>query len=189
MFIYKITNIKTQEFYIGQTIKNIEYRFRKHKEMSIRGGGYKLHNAMRKYGTENFNIKILDTATNLEQLNEKEIHYIDTLKPYYNILPGGQIRLTEKSIEKMRQSLIGKKHSKELVEKRLKKIRELENDKQFLLKRGRGISQSKKKTYLIEDTYFTGIEDVANHYNIGYSCARARVKSNSPTWKKWICTD
>ena len=121
MFIYKITNIKTQEFYIGQTIKNIEYRFRKHKEMSIRGGGYKLHNAMRKYGTENFNIKILDTATNLEQLNEKEIHYIDTLKPYYNILPGGQIRLTEKSIEKMRQSLIGKKHSKELVEKRLKK--------------------------------------------------------------------
>jgi group I intron endonuclease len=185
MFIYKITNIQTQEFYIGQTIKNVEYRFRKHKEMSIRGGGYKLHNSIRKYGVENFTIEILDTATNLNELNEKEIHYIDTLKPYYNILPGGQIRLTESSIEKMRQSLIGKKHSKELIEKRFKKIRELENDKQFLLKRGKGISESKKKTYLIEDTYFTGIEDVVNHYNIGYSCARARIKSNSPTWKNW----
>jgi|AACY02.1.fsa_nt_gi group I intron endonuclease len=185
MFVYKITNTQTQEFYIGQTIKNIEYRFRKHKEMSIRGGGYKLHNAMRKYGVENFIIEILDTATNLNELNEKEIHYIDTLKPYYNILPGGQIRLTENSIEKMRQSLTGKKHSQELIKKRFKKIRELENDKQFLFKRGKSISESKKKTYLIEDTYFTGIEDVAKYYGIGYSCARARIKSNSPTWKKW----
>ena len=186
MFIYKITNIQTQEFYVGQTIKNVEYRFRKHKEMSIRGGGYKLHNAMRKYGVENFTIEILDTATNLNELNEKEIHYIDTLKPYYNILSGGQIRLTENSIEKMRQSLIGKKHSKELIEKRFIKIRELENDSQFLLKRGKGISEAKKKTYLIEDTYFTGLEEVANYHNISYSCARARVKSNSPTWKNWI---
>ena len=187
MFIYKITNIQTEEFYIGQTIKNVEYRFRKHKEMSIRGGGYKLHNSMRKYGVENFTIEILDTATNLNELNEKEIHYIDTLKPYYNILPGGQIRLAEKSIEKMRQSLKGKKHSKELIEKRFEKIRKLENDKQFLINRGKSISKSKKKTYMIEDTYFTGLKDIADHYNIGYSCARARVKSNSPTWKKWIC--
>lgn len=186
MFVYKITNTQTQEFYIGQTIKNIEYRFRKHKEMSIRGDGYKLHNAMRKYGVKNFVIEILDVATNLNELNEKEIHYIDMLKPYYNILPGGQIRLTENSIDKMRKSLTGKKHSQELIEKRFKKIRELENDKQFLLNRGKGISQAKKKTYLIEGTYFTGIEDVAKHYIIGYSCARARIKSNSPTWKKWI---
>jgi len=186
MFIYKITNIETHEFYIGQTIKNVEYRFRKHKEMSIRGDGYKLHNAMGKYGVQNFIIEILDTATNLNELNEKEIHYIDTLKPYYNILPGGQIRLTKNSIEKMRKSLTGKKHSQELIEKRFKKIRELENDKQFLLNRGKEISQAKKKTYLIEDTYFTGIEDVAKHHSIGYSCARARIKSSSPTWKKWI---
>ena len=185
MFIYKIINNKTQEFYIGQTIKNIEYRFRKHKEMSIRGGGYKLHNAMRKYGVENFIIEILDIADNLQQLNEKEIYYIDTLKPYYNILPGGQIRLTENSIKKMRLSLIGRKQSKELTEKRFKKIRELENDKQWILNRGMNISESKKKTYLIEDTYFTGIQDIANHYNIGYSCAAARIKSNSLTWKKW----
>lgn len=186
MFIYKITNIETQEFYIGQTIKNIEYRFRKHKEMSIRGGGYKLHNAMRKYGVENFIIEILDTATNLDQLNEKEIHYIDILKPYYNILPGGQIRLSESSIKKMQESLTGKKQPIELVAKRFEKLRELENDKEFLIRRGKSISEAKKKTYLIEDTYFTGIEDVASHYNIGYSCARARVESSSSTWANWI---
>lgn len=185
MFIYKIINIQTQDFYIGQTIKNVEYRFKKHKEMSIRGGGYKLHNSMRKYGVENFTLEILDTAINLNELNEKEIYYIDTLKPYYNILPGGQIRLTENSIEKMRQSLTGKKHSKELIEKRFKKIRELENDKQFLLTRGKSISESKKQTYFIEGTYFTGLQKVANYYDISYSCARARVKSNSPTWKNW----
>jgi hypothetical protein len=86
----------------------------------------------------------------------------------------------------MRQSLIGKKHSKELIEKRFKKIRELENDRQFLLNRGKGISEAKKKTYLIEDTYFTGLEEVADYHDISYSCARARVKSSSPTWKNWI---
>lgn len=185
MFVYKITNTKTQEFYVGQTIKNIEYRFRKHKEMSIRGNGYKLHNAMRKYGVNNFIIELLDSATNLEELNEKEIYYIDFLKPHYNILPGGQIRLTENSIEKMRKSLMGKKQSKELKEKRFKKLRELEKNKEFLLIRGKNISQAKKKTYLIEGTYFTGLDDVASFYNITYSCARARVFSNSPTWKNW----
>lgn len=185
MFIYKITNTLTQDFYVGQTIKNVEYRFRKHKEMSIRGGGYKLHNAMRKYGTQNFIIEIIDTATNLIELNEKEIYYIDILKPCYNILPGGQIRLTESSIKKMKKSLTGKKHSKELIEKRFKKIRELENDKEFLLKRGKSISDAKKKTYCVEGTYFTGLEQVANYHNISYSCARARIKSNSSTWKKW----
>ena len=186
MFIYKITNIKTEEFYVGQTIKNVDYRFRKHKEMSIRGGGYKLHNAMRKYGVENFIIEILDTAKDLNELNEKEIHYIDLLKPYYNILPGGQIRLTESSIKKMQKSLTGKKQPKELIDKRFKKIRELENDKQFLIKRGKSVSESKKKTYSIEDMYFTGLDEVAKYYDISYSCGRARVKSSSPTWKNWI---
>jgi len=187
MFIYKIVNTKTQEFYIGQTIKNIEYRLRKHKEMSMRGGGYKLHNSMRKHGAENFIIELLDTANDLTELNDKEIYYIDTLKPFYNILPGGQIRLTKKSIEKMRQSLIGKKHSQENIEKRFRKIRELEKDPQFLSNRGDLISQSKKKTYLIDGVYFTGLENVANHYDIKYSCARARVASSSKTWKTWIC--
>jgi group I intron endonuclease len=186
MFIYKITNTQTQEFYVGQTIKNIEYRFRKHKEISIRGGGYKLHSAMRKYGVENFIIEILDTATNLDELNEKEIYHIDTLKPYYNILPGGQIRLSESSIRKMRESLTGKKQPKELVAKRFKKLRELENDKQFLIERGKSVSESKKKTYLIENVYFTGLEEVAKHHNISYTCARARVKSSSSTWENWI---
>ena len=185
MFIYKIVNLQTKQFYIGQTIKDINYRFRKHKEMALRGGGYKLHNAMKKYNIENFIVELLDTANSLEELNEKEIYHIDILKPYYNILPGGQIRLTKNSIEKMRKSLTGKKHSQELVEKRFKKIRELENDKQFLLNRGKGISQAKKKTYLIEDLYFVGIEEVANHYKINYNCAAARIRSNSLTWIKW----
>ena len=185
MFIYKIINLQTKQFYVGQTIKDINYRFRKHKEMALRGGGYKLHNAMRKYNIENFIVELLDTANSLEELNEKEIYHIDILKPYYNILSGGQIRVNENSIEKMRKSLTGKKHSKELIEKRFLKIRELEKDKQFLIKRGIGISKSKKKTYLIEDLYFFGIEEVANHHNIGYNCAAARIKSNSLTWIKW----
>jgi hypothetical protein len=54
MFIYKITNLQTQEFYVGQTIKNIDYRFRKHKEMSIRGSGYKLHNCYAKVWNRKF---------------------------------------------------------------------------------------------------------------------------------------
>ena len=185
MYIYEIVNTANGDKYIGQTISNIEYRFRKHRELAGRGGGYKLHNAIRKYGEENFTISILDTAVSEQELNEKEEYYIDKERPYYNILPGGAIRLSPESIEKMRKSLTGKKQSQETIDKRFRKVRELQKDPQFLKERGKAISSAKKKTYLIEGEYFIGAAVIGEKYGITYGGVSRRVRSKSPKWKNW----
>lgn len=89
MYIYRITNNITQDFYIGKTTQEIEVRFRQHK---TKAKGNKsqtiLHRAMRKYGVENFTIEIIDTADG--DINESEIKWIKELDPLYNMTSGGE---------------------------------------------------------------------------------------------------
>lgn len=89
MFIYKLTNTITGDFYIGKTIKTPEQRFIKHKSSSKHNSQTYLHRAMRKYGFENFQISVLTESNNLIELNNLEISYISNLSPTYNMTSGG----------------------------------------------------------------------------------------------------
>lgn len=63
--IYKITNLLNNKIYIGETIRNLNIRWNEHKHESITPGhgySYHLHNAMRKYGIDNFIIEIIDNC-------------------------------------------------------------------------------------------------------------------------------
>lgn len=90
MYIYQITNIVTSDFYIGKTIQPIEKRYYKHKynAFKLKRQTY-LYRAMRKYGENNFKITIIEQIGDNSLLNEKEIHYIKTLLPKYNMTKGG----------------------------------------------------------------------------------------------------
>lgn len=78
--IYKITNKINYKLYIGQTI-NYEERIRQHKQTPFRENSKEkdrpLYRAIRKYGVENFSFEIIDTAENIEELNKKEIYWIE----------------------------------------------------------------------------------------------------------------
>lgn len=91
-YIYKIVNKVNGTTYVGQTICDINKRFREHKHASLNQNTY-LYNAMRKYGIENFSIITIDNANSLEELNKKEIYWIKKLNTKvpndYNILDGG----------------------------------------------------------------------------------------------------
>ena len=84
--IYKITNIQNNKIYIGQTTRPIEYRFNRHINDA-------LHNildthfarAIRKYGPQNFTIKVIDNAETQEELTKKEQFWIQ----YYNSVENG----------------------------------------------------------------------------------------------------
>lgn len=86
--IYKITNIINNKCYIGKTILDINIRFKRHLKNKSKT---KLHNAIRKYGSENFNIICLEECLEIE-LSDKEVMYIekyDTFKNGYNMTKGG----------------------------------------------------------------------------------------------------
>lgn len=118
MLIYKISNSKNNKVYIGQTIRPIEERFKRHINDAINNIlDTHFARAIRKYGKENFYIEEIDKANTQEELNLKEqywIRYFDSVNNGYNETDasykcGGN---TYKSKSKEELLLIGQKISK-----------------------------------------------------------------------------
>lgn len=119
--IYKIENLINNKIYIGSTI-NFKQRLKHHKyqlKNNIHHSRY-LQNAWNKYGDENFKIEILEECVE-EDILTKEQYYIDNLNSSYNILPlAYRTKGVKRSLEtrlKMRNSQLGKKFSKETIDK------------------------------------------------------------------------
>lgn len=58
--VYKITNKTNNKVYIGITSKGLSARWKEHLYNAEHGCPFKLHNAIRKYGKENFSIELID---------------------------------------------------------------------------------------------------------------------------------
>lgn len=91
--IYKIINNINSKIYVGKTIYTAEKRYKSHLQQL--DDGTAIHNAMKKYGVENFSFVILeDNIENKEELSKKEIYWIKTLNSLvpngYNIAQGGE---------------------------------------------------------------------------------------------------
>lgn len=88
MYIYKITNIQNNKVYIGQTIRPIEDRFKRHLSDALNNViDTHFARAIRKYGKDNFILEQIDTAQNQEELNRKERYWIkfyDAVNTGYN---------------------------------------------------------------------------------------------------------
>ena len=95
MILYKITNLINGKKYIGQTIRNLSIRWKQH--LRKEGNCYALHAAFKKYGNENFEIKILVKCNSIEELNHREEYYIkllNTMSPNgYNLIGGGNSKV------------------------------------------------------------------------------------------------
>jgi group I intron endonuclease len=127
MIIYKITNKINSKIYIGQTIRSLDvrkYEYKRAKRIKRKCNNY-LINSFNKYGFDNFEFSIIDTATSIKELNEKEIYYINLFNSCdrnigYNIELGGNNSLaSEETRKKMSASRKGKKQTEEWVKKRI----------------------------------------------------------------------
>lgn len=74
--IYKVTNLKTQEVYIGATTKSIEERKIDHLQKSNKKAGSYFQEAIHTYGQDSFTWEQIDTASSTNELAEKEKQYI-----------------------------------------------------------------------------------------------------------------
>lgn len=95
--IYCYTNLINNKKYIGQT-NNLKRRIKQHKDDSFTNyseARYNqlIHQAIRKYGLDNFEISILEDNIPTELIDEKEKYYINkynTIAPNgYNLTEGG----------------------------------------------------------------------------------------------------
>lgn len=133
-YIYKTTNLVNGKIYIGQ-----------HKaekfDITYYGSGFILKQALEKYGKENFKCEIIEWCISKEQLEEKEIYWIDKLNSCnhsigYNVSAGGFTprfkgknhpmygkHHTDEAKEKNRVAHTGIKQSYETIEKRISSLR------------------------------------------------------------------
>lgn len=111
--LYVIKNTVNDKIYIGQTTKEVEERFNRHKnrarnDQSVTNA---LYNAFRKYGTENFYVEKLCNVNNMDELNELEeflIQEFNSLTPNgYNVAFGGNNKL-HNDVTKAKQSVSSK---------------------------------------------------------------------------------
>ena len=94
-YIYKITNLINHKIYIGKTCRDIKTRWNEHCSQAYNhNDNFHLHNAIAKYGKENFTIEEIDNTTDITTLNQLEQFYIkkyDTTNQQlgYNLTVGG----------------------------------------------------------------------------------------------------
>lgn len=97
-YIYKITNVKNQKIYVGQTTKQRPTdRFSQHKYLASHPQQEKnisyLHRAMNQNGVDNFKFEIIEQVDNT-LLDEREKYWIkqcNSLAPNgYNLASGGE---------------------------------------------------------------------------------------------------
>jgi len=128
-FIYMIKNKINNKIYVGQTARSLNkriYEYKKAYNFDKFHNQY-LGNAFKKYGWDSFEFSIIDIATSIEELNEKEVKYItqynSTNKDIgYNIAVGGNNAIPGKeTLEKMSIAHSGSKQNPEWVAKRIPK--------------------------------------------------------------------
>lgn len=122
-----------EKIYIGCTIRGLEKRFQAHKN-AHETSGLALHTAMRKHGTENFTIELIEETETIEQMFQREIYWINKLNTFrgdgYNMTAGGEgavgCKISEETKKKMSKAHLGKvlseEHKKKISEASLGKV-------------------------------------------------------------------
>lgn len=123
--IYKVTNKINNKVYIGQTIKSLDERKRRHvyDAENHKDVNTTFYNAIRKYGIDNFEWIVLDTGMSKKDLDSKESYWIKELKSHirdgkgYNMTTGGDgsegFKHSKEARMKMSADRKGRKHTDE----------------------------------------------------------------------------
>lgn len=126
-FIYMIKNKINNKKYIGQTTRTLTKRIYEYKSAYNNNRYYNqyLLNAFNKYGWDNFEFSVIDTAQSIDELNNKEIKYILDYKSNnkefgYNIESGGCNAIPDiDTLNKMSKSHLGVKQTDNWIKKRI----------------------------------------------------------------------
>lgn len=133
MVVYCYTNTVNGKKYVGITKNQLSKRHNEHIiDTKLNRDTYPFHNAIRKYGIENFTLSILKKCETIEELKEYEKFYISELNTFihsensngYNGTMGGDgcVGIPKElhpmyNIDKELHPMYGKRHSEESKKK------------------------------------------------------------------------
>ena len=166
--IYKAVNSVNGKIYIGLTTSDLEIRKYQHRNKSEKQKNKQLlYKAIRKYGWVNFEWEIIDHAENEDELNKKEVTWIEFYNSYafkensngYNMTIGGEstkgVRLSDETRKRISEATkgannpnYGNRHSDEARQKIREKRIGLKLSEETIVKfkearKGEGNSNSK----------------------------------------------
>jgi len=176
MVIYKVKNKINGKTYIGQTIQVLGKRIGQHlKESKNDKNNKPFLNAIKKYGIENFDWEIIDEASSLDELDEKEIYWIKQLNSItpngYNILGGGQKNRIPMVSECLSKIISDGLKKSEKWQKTLNSVEYQEKVKKFIMSnKGKKFSQEHKN-------------------KIGQKNGPRLIEQNKNKAKNWILVD
>ena len=82
MIIYKATNKINGKVYVGQTVRSLSERMAEHARHTETA----FDKAVKKYGLDAFVVEQIDSASDMDELNQKEIYWISF---YNSVVPNG----------------------------------------------------------------------------------------------------
>lgn len=125
--VYAIVNKLNGKMYVGSTERQLKIRWQRHLAKTNEGSLCTLHKAIRKYGRDNFDIRMIEEYPSRKAMLVAEIEYIayfDTYKSSYgyNDAPGGEggntnggKKFSEEWKTNISKSLTGKKLSEQHI--------------------------------------------------------------------------
>lgn len=203
MIIYKVQNKTNGKIYIGQTARDIKVRIDEH----CRHSSTAIDAAIAKYGIESFDVEQIDTAETIEELNEKEIYWIQfysSMAPNgYNLCEGGDntIGYHHKDISKRKMSVAkskmyvgegnpfyGKKHSSESKKKMSEKRKGLAHLTQEQIDTLRASHRTVKVRNIDTGEVFDSVKAAAERYglkdtHITRVCKGKRKRTGGYRWE------
>lgn len=109
-----IVNLITGKYYVGSAVTgNLYMRFRRKAHLFSFTGNKRVANAVNKYGLSKFAFLVLEIVPQEDKMDStrllnREDHYLETLKPEYNIAPLASNSLgwkhSEESLAKMHEN-------------------------------------------------------------------------------------
>lgn len=150
-YIYKIINRVNGKHYVGQT-NDLEKRWKGHLQCAENESGYLLHNAIRKYGCENFEFEMIEACEDEDanELEKKWILHYESFDKGYNLTSGGdsEFKRSELTIQRMSES----KRGHEVSEETRKKIGDANRGRVMSKETREKMSRSRKGHEVSEET-------------------------------------
>ena len=186
MIIYKATNNINGKIYVGQTTKSLETRIKRHLQSVRAGSDTHFHQALRKYGKDNFTFEIVCEVSSKAELNRLETYYIskwNTIKLGYNMVDGGSNNVMfNKQIKQKQDAIMQTNEVRNKISNTMKQYRK---SHPFSEETRRKISESQKGRKLDEarrkqcDTRSIGC------YCILEDGSKLNFHSYRDAWKWW----